>query len=94
MDIRSINYDGAMNLCAAIVERAAKDYLKARKGLYLEHPRNEERIERFIWIRDDILRFFRSRWFESICSLDPQWLVQKLDEEYEKWVADPNHKLD
>lgn len=86
MPIKYINNDGAVNLSEAIVCQAAKDYLKAKKGLYLENPKNKNRIDRLRWKLVDATTFFRSKWYRALCSVDADYLIKKLDEEFDEWV--------
>lgn len=86
MDIRELDYDGAMNVCNAIVEQAAKDYLKAKKDLYLVDPRFTERIKRLQWKLESAVNFFNSKWYRTLCTIEADWLMKKLDEEFEEWV--------
>lgn len=92
MSIKNIDNDGVINLCNAIVEQAAHDYLKAKKKLYLENPENKTRIEKYQWRLEETISFFRGKWYRTLCSIDPEWLMKKLDEEFEEWKNDPDRK--
>ena len=92
MSIKNIDNDGVMNLCNAIVEQAAKDYLKAKKGLYLKNPKNKSRIEKLQWRLEETTNFFRGKWYRTICTIDGEYMLQKLDEEFEEWKNDHDRK--
>lgn len=92
MSINKINPDGAINLANAIVEQAAKDYLKAKKKLYLENPENTTRIEKYQWRLEETINFFNSKWYRTLTSIDASWLMKKLDEEFEEWKNDPERQ--
>lgn len=92
----SIRNDGYVNLANAIVEQAAKDYLKYKKRLYIlgdDDDPNEFRGE-IIRYRDklkDVKRFFKSKWYETLTNLNAEMLVGRLDEEFEEWKKE--HEL-
>lgn len=92
----SIRNDGYVNLANAIVQRAAEDYLKYKKRLYIlgdDDDPNEFRGE-IIRYRDklkDVERFFKSKWYETLTDLNAEMLVRQLDEEFEEWKKE--HKL-
>lgn len=92
----SIRNDGYVNLANAIVEQAAKDYLKYKKRLYIlgdDDDPNEFRGEiiRYRGKLKDVERFFKSKWYETLTNLDVEMLVRQLDEEFEEWKQE--HKL-
>ena len=64
------------DLANAIVITAVKDYRDVLKKLkkhpnsnYLQHTKNE------------IERFFRSKWYSVLTDIDPEFLIKKLNEE-------------
>lgn len=64
------------DLANAIVITAVKDYRDVLKKLkkhpnsnYLKHTKNE------------IERFFRSKWYSVLTDIDPEFLIEKLNEE-------------
>ena len=69
-----MNYEILAN---AIVEQAAKDYQWARTALGKD-PENGSAAQ----MRRDTERFFRSAWFGQLTSLDGEWLLEKLEEEF------------
>ena len=64
------------NLANAIVLSAVKDYREASKKL-ARGRRNKEAQQ----TKDECLQFFRSKWFTVLTSVDPEFLIRKLDEE-------------
>ena len=64
------------NLANAIVLSAVKDYREASKKL-ARGRRNKEAQQ----TKDECLRFFRSKWFTVLTSVDPEFLIEKLDKE-------------
>lgn len=65
-------------LANAIVLQAVKDYRDANKKL--ARGRKNHEAER---MRNECLRFFRSRWFSVLTEIDPEFLIRRLDEEAE-----------
>ena len=64
-------------LANAIVEQAAKDYRWARTAL-AKDAENVAAAE----MRSETERFFRSAWFGQLTSIDGEWLLEKLEEEF------------
>ncbi len=70
------NFDPYEQLANAIVLQAVKDYRVALKRLK-KHPNNKDAaIE-----RDSIERFFRSGYFGILTDIDPEYLIDRLNEE-------------
>ena len=70
------NLDPYESLANAIVLQAVKDYRVALKRLK-KHPNNKDAaIE-----RDSIERFFRSGYFGILTDIDPEYLIDRLNEE-------------
>lgn len=63
-------------LANAIVLQAVKDYRNALKRLK-KHPRNETAL----YTKREVERFFRSDWYTSLTTVDPEMLILKLNEE-------------
>lgn len=63
-------------LANAIILQAVKDYRKA-----LKHLANCPQDYITQSVKQDIERFFRSRWFEALTSIDPEMLIRKLNME-------------
>ena len=63
-------------LANAIVLQAVKDYRNALKRLK-KHPHN--RIA--LYTKQEVEQFFRSSWYASLTTVDPEILIQKLNEE-------------
>ena len=70
------NLDPYESLANAIVLQAVKDYRDAMKKL--SRGRSNKTAEA---TRDECLRFFRSGWFSVLTSVDPEYLIRKLNEE-------------
>ena len=64
------------NLANSIVLSAVKDYREANKKLTRGRKNTESQRT-----HDECLEFFRSKWFSILTSVDPEFLIQKLDEE-------------
>ena len=70
------NLDPYESLANAIIMQAVKDYREALRKL--SRGRGNRAAEA---VRDECLRFFRSGWFSVLTSVDPEYLIRKLDEE-------------
>ena len=86
MDIRELDDEGVALLAEAVVAQAAKDYLKTKKDLFNVNPLFQGRVERLQWKLDSAVKFFRSKWYRTLCAVDADYLMKKLDEEFEEWV--------
>lgn len=64
------------NLTNAIVLQSVKDYRYALKRL-AKHPRNDSAL----YTKREVERFFRSEWYTSLTTVDPEMLIKKLNEE-------------
>lgn len=60
----------------AIVLQAVKDYRNALKRLK-KHPQNEKALN----TKREVERFFRSDWYASLTTVDPEMLITKLKKE-------------
>ena len=92
----SIRNDGYVNLANAIVQRAAEDYLKYKKRLYLMGDNGDPYDERkgVLDTRGkltDVERFFKSKWYMTLTNINSDVLVRKLDQEFEEWKLE--HEL-
>ena len=65
-------------LANSIVLQAVKDYRDANKKL--SRGRINHEAER---MKNECLRFFRSRWFATLTGIEPEFLIRRLDEEVE-----------
>ena len=78
-------------LGCAIVKQAADDYLEAKKVLYLEKKNynpNEERISECRKMIRDCKQFFKSEWYSRLVpTIDGEYLIKQLDEEFEERKA-------
>lgn len=66
-------YEGLAN---AVVVQAAKDYRNAAHKLKSGRKNAEAQ-----YTKAECLRFFRSHWFGALTSVDPEFLIRKLDRE-------------
>ena len=67
---------GYESLALNIVVQAAKDYRKALRDLRKDPDDFDANVN-----MDDCERFFRSVWYETIISVDPEVLMKKLQKE-------------
>lgn len=63
-------------LANAVVVQAAKDYRNAAHKLKSGRKNKEAQ-----YIKEECIRFFRSHWFGVLISVDPEFLIRKLDRE-------------
>lgn len=64
------------DLANAIIEQAAKDYIKAVRFL-LKHPKNPDAM----YTKRECERFFNSEWYKMLTPIDGRWLRLRLKEE-------------
>lgn len=78
-------------LCCAIVQQAAEDYLEAKKNLYLEGLMREPDLKKVREAKYDIksiTKFFNSEWYRRlITTIDGNVFIEMLDKEFEKRKA-------
>ncbi len=67
------NYE---NLANAIILQAVRDYRTALKCLKLT-PNNRKALSD----KEEIERFFRSKWYSTLTSVDGEMLIRSLSEE-------------
>lgn len=65
-------------LSNAIIIQATKDYRSA--CVKLKNPRSRNRVESER-VKSECLRFFNSQWFTVLTKVEPEYLIQRLDEE-------------
>jgi len=63
-------------LANAIILQAVKDYRNALKRLK-KHPQNEKALN----TKREVERFFRSDWYASLTTVNPEMLITKLKKE-------------
>lgn len=63
-------------LSNAIVLQAVKDYRNALKRLK-KHPQNEKALN----TKREVERFFRSDWYASLTTVNPEMFITKLKKE-------------
>ncbi len=63
-------------LANAIILQAAKDYRLALKKLN-KHPQSSKAL----YIKKEVEQFFRSDWYASLTTVDPEMIICKLNEE-------------
>ena len=64
------------NLAHAVILQAVKDYRWARKKLKQNPKKREAKL-----MIEDCERFFRSKWFTALTTVDGVTLLRKLEEE-------------
>ena len=73
-------------LAAGIVQQAVEDYRAANKRIKsaqtIENPQARAlAIYRAKARKDEVIRFFRSQWYGTLCDIDPERIIKKLKEE-------------
>lgn len=68
------NMENYQDLANAIVEMAARDYMKAKKRLK-KYPENKEALGQV----EECKRFFHSNWYQILTKVDGDKLIEKLD---------------
>ena len=82
-ELKEINNDSAGILRYAIVEQAIVDYANINRRLgreraKKEYQQNKGLILKYTWELEGILDFFESQWFEMLCDLDKDKLINLL----------------
>ncbi|MCD7805598.1 MAG: hypothetical protein LUH03_10755 [Oscillospiraceae bacterium] len=73
------NQDKAVErLCQAIIVQAAKDYRRALSSLKRD-PKSRYGLGK----KQELERFFRSKWYKAMTDVDGEFLIIKLQEEFE-----------
>ena len=72
------NFDPYEQLANAIVLAAVQDYRAVNKKLHGRQKNKEAEAT-----KAECLRFFRSGWFQTLTSVDAEYLIRKLDQEVE-----------
>lgn len=84
------------NLANAIVEKAAEDYLEGKKHLWsLQYGPKRSRayknksalIVKWTGIKDSAESFLRSERLAIFTDIKGEYLISKLDEEFDKWKS-------
>lgn len=71
--------DGYINLANAIIEQAAKDYIKALKVVEKKPKDVDANIT-----KSEVESFFKSDWFQMLTNLDGKKFISALQTEYKK----------
>ena len=69
-----MNEDGYRNLADAIIMQAAHDYRRSVQQL-IRKPYSTKALHD----KQEVEAFFRGDWFQVLCNLDGQQLLQKLE---------------
>lgn len=82
-ELKEINNDSAGILRYAIVEQAIVDYANTNRRLgreraKKEYQQNKGLILKYTWELEEILNFFESQWFEMLCDLDKDKMINLL----------------
>ena len=72
-DIHDVGYYGLAN---AIIIKAIKDYRSAIKRV--KKNKNDSRAISRI---NEVRRFFRSQYFQSLCDYDGEYIIEKVEKE-------------
>ena len=64
-----LKHDPYEELANAIILRAVEDY----RDLWFKDKEDGK--------KQGIIKFFHSRWFSILTKIDPNWLIEKLEEE-------------
>ena len=70
-------------LAEAIVAQAGMDYLEYKKELYYS-PGHKKTIEKF----EEVTKFLHSGYFRLLTDVDADWLITRLDKEFESWKTE------
>lgn len=76
---RKFSESGYYALAAAIVETSCRDYIMARRAVF--KAKNQKKRDSAAADVNALLRFFRSKWYGTLCDIDPDTLIAMLDEE-------------
>ena len=79
---------GADLLTEAIILNAIRDYKYALKWKDAK-PKNkyqESKVNTAIRLYNDVRKFFHSQWYKSMCSIDGDKLLNRIEEEYKKGI--------
>lgn len=76
-------------LTNAIVKQAADDYtsIKLRLHKYKNVKEKATYVDQLEYELRKIIRFFKSDWYRTLCELDCEFLIQKLDERVDILIA-------
>lgn len=72
------NIDPYEKLANAIILQAVRDYRAANKKLHRRRKNTEAQDT-----KERCLRFFRSGWFQTLTTVDAEYLIRRLDQEVE-----------
>ena len=88
-------YDnGVLSLCNSIIIRSVEDYTNALRrrdkqipvlwttDSFLEATKIYHSMTRARWDLQDLRRFFFGKWFEQLCDVDPQKIIDHIEDEY------------
>ena len=82
-----VGYEG---LAMAIIRKSIFEYKLALQKL--RHNPNDEKQK---WKIEEIKTFFRSEWFQVLCNIEPEWLIEMIENNYNaiKYVGNKNCDL-
>lgn len=76
---RNTNYETGIDaLAAAIVKQAVEDYLDAERLLTGKIKHSSTGIVMPEKVQKEVVRFFKSQWYGTLCDIDPQRILDKL----------------
>ena len=71
------------NLANSIVMQAVSDYRACMRRL-ARHPDNRQAQDE----KEQLLRFFNSKWYSTLTSIPADYLLKRLDDEFSKGDSD------
>ena len=79
MKNRSVKYEtGFYALAAAIVKQAVDEYLDCERLIKGEIKTSNITYGDPVCRQNEIVKFFRSQWYGTLCDIDPQRILDKL----------------
>lgn len=100
--------EGIDELKKAIVSHTSADYLEIHRKLYLmdnygkkyRKGENKTKTKTYYYSRDDLLakledimEFLYSDWFDEACGVNPNQLLDILDQIHDEWKAKYDRKI-
>lgn len=76
MAVKNLAEDPYERLANAIVIQAAKDYMAILRKIR-KNPKNKDALNDALQLE----RFFRSEWYQTLTSVDGEYLIEKLRKE-------------
>jgi hypothetical protein len=77
------------DLANSIVLRAIDDWKMAAYAMWENRGETEKQLERFRQakrVKMDCEKFFRSTWFSTLCDLDSESVLSRLNEQHDRLI--------